>query len=208
MNQQHIEQYVAGKMSQAEAEAFEEYCLQNPEFARQVEFEQRLKLGLAQVARGSTAEFVRSNHPVGWKIAAGAALLLALSVGFFALRGNPDGARPLLAGVSADAQHKGATMRLALVRGADTAPALARGLVRVEIVGLFDTDVHYSVALDRLEPKKSVDTLATLYGQHPTSPMSLDVLIDSDQLPAGTYSLRVRRQASDEEALDFSFVKN
>lgn len=208
MNQQQIEQYVAGKMSQAEAEAFEEYCLRNPEFARQVEFEQRLKLGLAQVARGSTAEFVRSNNPVGWKIAAAAAILLALSVGFFAMRGNPDGARPLLAGVAADAQHKGSTMRLALVRGADTAPALAKGLVRVEIVGLFDTDVHYSVALDRLETKKSVDTLATLYGQHPSSPMSLEVLIDSDQLESGTYSLRVRKQASEEEALDFSFVKN
>ncbi len=41
--------------------AFEDYCLANPEFARQVEFEQRLKAGLTLVASGSTAEFVRSN---------------------------------------------------------------------------------------------------------------------------------------------------
>ena len=207
MNQQQIEQYVAGTMGQAEAEAFEEYCLANPEFAKQVEFEQRLKLGLAQVASGSTAEFVRSNHPVRWKIAAAAAALLGLSIAFYAFHGNPAGARPLLAAVSGDAQQKSSTLRLALVRGADTTPALQSGLVRVEIVGLFDTGIHYSVALDRLQPQKAIDTLATLYGQHPSSPMTLQVLIDSDQLEAGTYSLRIRKQSSDEEALDFSFVK-
>jgi hypothetical protein len=207
MNQQQIEQYVAGRMGQAEAEAFEEYCLANPEFAKQVEFEQRLKLGLAQVASGSTAEFVRSNHPVRWKIAAAAAARLGLSIAFYAFHGNPAGARPLLAAVSGDAQHKSSTLRLALVRGAETTPALQSGLVRVEIVGLFDTGIHYSVALDRLQPQKAIVTLATLYGQHPSSPMTLEVLIDSDQLEAGTYSLRIRKQSSDEEALDFSFVK-
>jgi len=208
MNQQQIEQYVAGKMGQAEAEAFEDHCVANPEFARQVEFEQRLKLGLALVAQGSTAEFVRSNHPVRWKIAAAAAILLGLSAAFYAFHANPAGARPLLATVSGDTQHMGSTMRLALVRGAETAPLLQNGLVRVEIVGLFDTGIHYSVALDRLQPNKAIDTLATLYGQHPSSPMTLEVLIDSDQLDAGTYSLRVRKQSSDEEALDFIFVKN
>ena len=207
MNQQQIEQYVAGRMGQAEAEAFEEYCLANPEFAKQVEFEQRLKLGLTQVARGSTAEFVRSNHPARWRIAAAAAALLGLSVAFYAFHGNPSGARPLLAAVSGDSQHQTSAMRLALVRGADTAPVLQGGLVRVEIAGLFDTGVHYTVALDRLEPAKAIDTLATLYGQHPSSPMTLEVLIDSEQLEAGTYSLRVRKQSSDDEALDFIFVK-
>jgi hypothetical protein len=38
--------------------------------------------------------------------------------------------------------------------------------------------------------------------------MSLEVLIDSDQLKPGSYSLRVRKQSSNEEALDFSFFKN
>ena len=65
MNQAQIEQYVQGRMSEAEARAFEEYCVAHPEFARQVEYEQRLKAGLAQVARGATAEFVRSDRPLG-----------------------------------------------------------------------------------------------------------------------------------------------
>jgi hypothetical protein len=208
MNQQHIEQYVAGKMSQAEAEAFEVYCLQNPEFARQVEFEQRLKAGIVQVARGSTAEFVRSHNPLRWRLAAAAAVLLCLSVAFYAFHTHFAGSQPLLSAVSSASPRAGATMRLALVRGADTAPALQKGLVRVEIVGLFDVGAHYDVSLDRLEPKKEVDTLATLHAQHASSSMTLEVMIDSDRLERGAYSLRIWKQDSDEEdALDFGFVK-
>ena len=208
MNQEKIEQYVAGKMDEAEAESFEEYCLANPEFAKQVEFEQRLKSGIKLVAQGSTAEFVRSNNPMRWKLAASTAALLALSVAFFTWHSNPSGARPVLASIAGETQRNGPSMRLALVRGAEASATLQDGLVRVEIVGLFDTGVHYSVSLDRLEPKKSTRTMATLYGQHPTSPMTLEVMIDSEQLKPGVYSLRVRKQSSDEESLDFSFVKN
>ena len=45
MNQLLIEQYVAGRMGEAEAEAFEVRCLEDPDLARQVELEQRLKSG-------------------------------------------------------------------------------------------------------------------------------------------------------------------
>jgi hypothetical protein len=207
MNQEHIEQYVAGKMSQAEAEAFEVYCLEHPEFARQVEFEQRLKAGIAQVSRGSTAEFVRSHNPLRWRLAAAAAVLLCMSVAFYAFHSRFAGSQPLLTAVSGTTSTTGATMRLALVRGADTAPALQKGRVLVEIVGLFDVGAHYDVSLDRLEPKKEVDTLATLQAQHASSPMTLEVVIDSDLLERGAYSLRVRKQSSDEEPLDFGFVK-
>jgi hypothetical protein len=37
--------------------------------------------------------------------------------------------------------------------------------------------------------------------------MTLEVVIDSDRLERGAYSLRVRKQSSDEEGLDFGFVK-
>ena len=33
------------------------------------------------------------------------------------------------------------------------------------------------------------------------------LLIDSEQLESGSYSLRVRRQSSDEEPLEFTFIK-
>ena len=209
MNQELIEKYVAGRLSEPEAQAFEDYCLANPEFARQVEYEQRLKAGLTEVARGSTAEFVRSDHPLRWSLAAAAGLILAVAVMFYVW--NPvsrGGAPAMLAAVTDATPHDVAYLRLALVRGSDTEPALPRGMVRVEIVGLFDLGNSYSVALDRLGQNKEIDTVATLNDQRPSSPVSLEVIIDSKQLRPGPYSLRVRKQASGEEALDFGFVKN
>ena len=207
MKQDLIDPYIAGRLGEAEAEAFEEYCLTHPEFARQVEYEQRLKAGIAQVARGSTAEFVRSNHPIGYRLAAAAGLLLAI-VSIFYLWNHPLAvtARPVLAAVTTDDQRNGSSMRLALVRGTESTPTLNSGIVRVEIVGLFDLGFHYSVALDRLEPKNN-NTVATIYSQHPTSPVTLEVMVDSDQLPPGNYSLRIKKQGSEEESLDFGFVK-
>jgi hypothetical protein len=209
MDQNQIEQYVRGRMSEEDARAFEEYCVANPDFARQVEFEQRLRAGMRQVARGSTAEFVRSNHPLRWSLAAAASILFVMVAGFWLWQKYVPGAAPaIMAAVSADAPRGGNVLRLALVRGSDSTPVLPSGKVRVEIVGLFDTAHLYSVALDRLDVKRNIDTIATLYGQRPASPMTLEVLVDGDQLEAGAYSLRVRKQSPEEEALDFEFLKN
>jgi len=209
VNQHLLEQYVSGRMGEAEACAFEEYCLVNTEFAKQVEYEQRLKAGIALVARGSTAEFVRSNpHVARWSVAAAAGILLSLFGLYYVWTYHvPHATKPVMAAVTRDEQRSGSTLRLALVRGDESVALLQDGSVRVEIVGLFDLAHHYTIALDRLEKNKEVETVATLYSQHPTSPVSLEVMIESDQLRPGTYSLQVRKQASDEEPLDFSFVK-
>ena len=204
-----MEQYVSGRMSEADARAFEDYCVANPEFARQVEFEQRLKAGIARVASGNTAEFVRSNHPMRWSLAAAAGIVFVLFAGFYLFnRYLPNHEPAIMAAATASNQGQGKLLRLALVRGTETTPELTSGLVRVAIAGLFDTGFEYSIALDRLDAKRNIDTIATLYGQHPTSPVTLEVMVDSDQLVPGTYSLRVRKQASSEEALDFEFLKH
>lgn len=207
MNPHLIEQYVAGKLDETAAAAFEEYCLTNPEVARQVEFEQRLKSGIQQVSRGSTAEFVRSDYNGLWKFAVAASLLLFVAANGF-LWQRLRGSEPhVLAAVTAETQHSRLSMRLALVRGADSMPQLPDGVVRVEIAGLFDPGYQYSVALDRLQKNRSFETLATLYGQRPTSPVTLELMIDSNQLESGSYTFRVRKQASAEDSLDFGFVK-
>jgi hypothetical protein len=77
----------------------------------------------------------------------------------------------------------------------------------VEIVGLFERGAGYDVALDRIEARRQVVRVATLAAQRPTSPVTLRLLIDSDLLAPGAYSLQVRKHASDEEPLDFGFVK-
>ena len=116
MNQHLIEQYVAGKLDETAAAEFEEYCLTHPEVARQVEFEQRLKSGIEQVSRGSTAEFVRSDHNVLWKIAAAASLLLFVAANGFLWQRLRSSEPHILAAVSAESQHSRLSMRLAQVR--------------------------------------------------------------------------------------------
>jgi hypothetical protein len=209
MNQDHIELYVSGRMSENDARVFEEYCLANPEFARQVEFEQRLKAGIAQVARGDTSEFVRSNNPLRWQLAAAAGIVFLVFAGFFAWhRSAPNGGPVIMAAVTSDSQRNARSLRLALVRGSESTPELPAKLMRVEIAGLFDPGFGYSIALDRLDAKRNIDTMATLHGQHPSSPVTLEVMVDGGLLDPGTYSLRVRKQGSDEEALDFEFLKH
>ncbi len=176
-------------MSESDAQAFEEYCLANPDFARHVEFEQRLKGGIAQVARNNTAEFVRFQPTTVLELRGRRQHRVRAVRGLLSVaplhasqgpghhgRGHrrPPGERQLL--------------RLALVRGNEGTPELPEGLVRVAIAGLFDTGFQYSVALDRLDPNRNIDTVATLYGQHPASSVTLEVMIDSDRLEPGTYS--------------------
>lgn len=206
MNQPNIDRYLSGRMGETESQAFEEYCLNHPEFARQVEFEQRLKAGIAQVARHNTQEFVRAEPRRSW-LGIAAALVLTLLGGLLAWHFvQPTERPPALAAVVPGSEPTGTLMRLALVRGEST-PLLPEGLVRVAIAGLFDPGFEYSIALDRLDVGRNIDTIATLNGQHPTSPVTLEVLVDSDQLAVGTYSLRVRKQVPGEEALDFEFLK-
>jgi len=205
MNQQLLEQYVAGRLNESEAVAFEEFCLENPEFAKQVELEQLLKSGVVQVARGSTAEFVRSGTETRWMLALAASVILCVIAGTY-LWQQSAAVRPHILTAAHNVAKDGPSLRLALVRGADDLPELPRGLVRVEIVGLFETSAQYSVVLDQ-HNKKNVDTVAALFGQHPSSPMKLEVLLDSEQLESGTYSLHVTRKDSREDPLDFEFVK-
>lgn len=206
MNQQLIEQYVAGKLGAAEAEAFEEYCLENPEFARQVEYEQRLRSGVSQLARGSTAEFVRAESNFRWPLAAAAGILVAVFGGWYAWTHAPASHAPVLAAASARSTHT-ASMRLAMVRGAEQVPALPAGTVHVEIAGLFERGADYDIALDRIEARREVVHIAQLERQQPASPVTLQLIVDSNLLAPGAYSLQVRKHGSTEEPLDFGFVK-
>ena len=58
-----------------------------------------------------------------------------------------------------------------------------------------------------IEPDGPAESLSTLYRQHPSSPVTLEFMLDSGRLQAGSYALRVRKQSSDEDSLDFDVVK-
>jgi hypothetical protein len=207
MNPALIEEYVAGRLNTREAEEFEAYCVAHPEFAKQVELEQRLRDGIVQVAKGSTAEFVRANAEPHWKFAAAASVLIALgAVSWAWWHQSTKLGRAVMAAVTSDAQRSGPSLRLAQLRGAESTHTLGSRVVRVEIVGLFDDGAAYNVSLDRIDDQHA-HTLTTLYGAHPSSPVSLEFMLDAESLPAGAYTLRVHKQASDEEPLDFGLVK-
>ena len=210
MNQLDIENYVRGRMSESEARDFEDYCVAHPSFARQVELEQRLKAGLTQAARWPTGEFVRAPRPLSWRLAA-AVVGIALSMTTILYVWHnyaPAQARAVLALVNPADGAAGEPVRLALVRGADGKPSLPAGLVRLEIAGLYDPKSLYSIALDQVDKDKNIETVATVYGVRPKSPVALVVMLDGEQLPRGAYSLRVSRQTSVDEPLDIEFLRN
>lgn len=209
MSPSRIEDYLAGRLSDDEARAFEDYCVANPEFARQVELEQRLKAGLTQVARGSTEEFVRTSRPLRWRFAAAVAgiLVAASTLVFVWQRYVPSPARAILAIVGPAGENQASPMRLALERGADK-PSIPARLLRVEIAGLYEPGSYYTVALERVDEKKNIETVATVHGVQPRSPVSLEVMLDGAQLVPGGYSLRVRRQTSVDEPLDIEFQRD
>lgn len=206
MNQDQIERYIAGKLGPAEAEAFETYCVANPEFARQVEFEQRLRAGMAEVARGSTAEFVRDDNSTFQWFAVAATVLLLLGVAFIGWGSWTPETRPYLVAAT-DAHGNVPTLRLAQVRGTVDTATVRADTTLVEIVGLFDLQYDYSVELARVTSENHTENIATLYGQRPASSVKLLVMLHSERLRPGVYQLRVRKQASDEEPLEIEFIK-
>ena len=195
--------------SEAEADAFEDSCVANPEFARQVELEQRLKAGLAQVARGSTSEFVRSDDdpsagawplpPACWRSCS--RRLICGS----ACRARSHTSWPRSRGDAAAQRRRRCGSRWCAARRICRSCRAARCAWKSSACSIRAfTTVSRSIACG---PEKDAETVATLYGQHPSSPVTLEVMLDSEQLDAGAYSLRVLKQASDEEPLDFGFVK-
>jgi hypothetical protein len=205
VNPELIERYVAGQLGEAEAEAFEDYCVANPEFARLVEHEQRLRAGIVQVATGSTTVFAASDRRRPWRLAAAAAVLFAIVGGAYVWNRVPTA--PILAAITHDGPRVTDTLRLARVRGSESMLVLEPGRVRVEIIGMFDPAADYTVALDRRAGVDEGAMISNVNGLHPASATLLEVAIDGAQLQPGSYSLRVRKQGSSDDVLEFGFTR-
>lgn len=206
MNQQLIDRYVAGRLSEPDAEEFEAYCLANPEFARQVEAEQLMKAGIAHVARTTPQAFAAPARDTSWRwrLALAASVVIALGIGLFSWAPNAVMRVPVLAAAGIDTGAP--VLRLAMVRGAGSTPALGAVPTRVEIAGLFDPGVDYTVSLLPLEEPPAA-AIATLEHHRATSGVSMQVTVDGARLEPGVYTLRIRRSDSADEPLDFTFLR-
>jgi hypothetical protein len=209
MNQMLIDQYVAGRLNDRDAEEFEAYCLSNPEFAKQVEAEQLMKAGIAEVARTSPQDFMPPARDTSWRwrLPLAASFVAALGIVLYSWVPNAVTRAPVLAATSAAGASAGPVLRLAMVRGADGLPALPSGRVRVEIAALFEPDEDYTVMLIPLEGSPAAREVAALERHRPASSVSMQVMVDSDRLAPGAYTLRVRRGDAADEPLDFTFLK-
>jgi hypothetical protein len=76
--------YLANRLDAPRAEAFEEYCLRHPEFARRVELDLSLKTGLAQMLESDRKGRARPGRRAMVAIAAGLVLAVGCGLVFFA----------------------------------------------------------------------------------------------------------------------------
>jgi hypothetical protein len=73
-----IADYLANRLSEAEAQAFELYCLEHPDFAQLVEREIALKIGMRQTAAASVQPSITSHYRgLGrWPVALAASIVV------------------------------------------------------------------------------------------------------------------------------------
>lgn len=123
-----IERYLAGQLSDAEADAFEQSLEGNPELARDIERVARMKTGFAVLERrGELAELLKKHeaprtYRKAWLAAAAVAVF---ALGFLAFRDTQIQAPTLLAGsLAALSRHSDSPVPLR----ASVAMARARGM--------------------------------------------------------------------------------
>jgi anti-sigma factor RsiW len=163
-DQQVIERYLAGQLSDAEADAFEVRLESQPELARDVEQIARMKTGLSVLARrGELAKLLaqpvaRPRRRAAWMAAAAAVFVGA--IGFLAFRPGEAPTPPTLLALSLKAlsRHSDApiplraSVSLARARGmgADAelnASVVAPGAAELELATGAAAGTHYSVDL-------------------------------------------------------------
>jgi hypothetical protein len=151
-----VADYLANRLGEAEAQAFEHYCLEHPDFARHVERELALKTGLRQ-AHQSVAEVSVPTHRRRygrWPLAL-AASVAVLASAVLVIQYSKDKQPPLLAFTSTvdipDQLRRSAIsqVRLVRMRGNDTAMqvfASANGMVEFQLLpGLSSKSGGYSL---------------------------------------------------------------
>ena len=146
-----VDDYLAGRLSEAQARAFEHYCLENPAFAKRVQLGLSTRQGiLALESPARPATLRQSRWP--WAMAAS---LAALAVGAWIML-HPQGHEFLVYRSWNDvpaSYHAGTVSHLTLVatRGGDdgAADTLPSGVVQLRVFPTQTSgDGNYSVALE------------------------------------------------------------
>lgn len=216
-NPDMVADYLAGRLSEADAQAFEEQCGQDPGLVGAVEDTLRLREGLATLrADGVLATLARRR--VAWsnrQLGAIAATLAAIAL----LIGVPLSTRPAL--VSATVAGLGtrfsatpsvsATYSFALMRQAPREPRLAlpgSGALELRMLAPESESARtFATRLESLDPSGSAVLIGALSGVAPGEDGFVSLFVDASRMKPGRYLLTL---ASDEPARlteeHFSFV--
>jgi hypothetical protein len=192
--------YLAGQLSPAELEAYEQHLLENPDAVRELEATARMKVGLANLRDTGQLEKLlrpRSAFRFQWPVLAAAAALVVLAIGLW--RGVDVGHEATLvarAGELVDRTGRplasGSSYALLRMRSAgyDAVIELPPGPRAIELRVRPETPAPaYSVALSRIRPDGSVIQIGNVSELDAQADGFVKLYVDSSHLESGPYLL-------------------
>jgi hypothetical protein len=193
--------YLAGQLTAAEQQAYEQYLLENHAAVEELEATARLKVGLASLRESGQLESLRATRaarPWLWTLAVAAtAAFLVIGIGVWRGSGVPRDT-PLVAAASelmdssGHPLESGASYALLPMRSStyDAVIELPREPRAIELRARPDaTASAYTVALSRIGPDGSSTPIGTVSELPQLKDDFVRVFVDSSRLQSGPYVL-------------------
>lgn len=207
---QIIVQYLSGRLSEEDAQAFEAYVEAHPEMIREIETIARMKSGLVTLKRrGELAALISPAGPAWYRrpvIVAALAASVAAVAFFFARPVNVDGPVVLastLQQLGGDrARLPAVSSRISLSRtrsivSQEISPQPSGSAIEVTLhTGLLDATASSAVSLLRVTGD-SVDPVAVAKDLHANTDGDLAVFVYAETLAEGAYLFRVTTEGRD-----------
>lgn len=192
--------YLAGQLSPAELQAYEQHLLESPDAVRELEATARMKVGLANLRdTGQLERLLRARPalPSRWPALAAAAALIVLAIGLWRSIDTPRDAtlvatatelvdrtgRPLASGSSYALLRTRSSASDAVIELPPDARAIELR-VRPEIVAPV-----YTVALSQIRPDGSATQIGNVSELAAQSDGFVRLYVDSSRLASGPYLL-------------------
>ena len=192
--------YLAGQLSPAELQAYEQHLLENPDAVRELEATARMKVGLASLRESGQLEKLLRAQPAlrsRWRALAAAAALIVLAIGLWRGIETPrdstlvataselmdSSGRPLTAG-STYALLRTRSSAYDAVIELPPEPRAIELRVRPEVAA----PVH-SVALSRIQSDGSTTQIGNISQLKADADGFVPLYVDSSRLEAGPYLL-------------------
>ena len=190
--------YLAGQLSPAELQAYEQHLLENPDAVRELEATARMKVAMASLRDSGQLEKLLRARPAlrsRWPALAAAAALIVLAIGLWrGVDAPPDGmlvatatelvdrsGRPLVSGSSYALLRTRSSAYDALIE-LPPEPRAIELRVRPE-----EPAPAYSVALSRVHPDASVAQVGNVSELQAEADGFVRLYVDSSRLESGVY---------------------